>query len=214
MSHDMQASKATDWIRMIVKTTRKSSRLKINKYDQSKLDGLEHWCSVMLKNTSWLIRMDWNIANLTLHYIRYWIQLFPTVKKYLSWGSRARPYSPACLIQQESVVTPTLLCKPLICLWSLFEMFHIFCEGSAGRGIVSKDKPNTDIFGRLFWRGPHPVLICPGALAANLELWNISQVETCPGELQVRHSKCSHLQLYNKTQSFKSALKGSVPKCN
>lgn len=41
-------------------------------------------------------------------------------------------------------------CKPLICLWSLFEIFHIFCEGSAGRGIINKEKPNADLLANCF----------------------------------------------------------------
>lgn len=118
-------------------------------------------------------QMDWNM---TRHYIWYWIQLFPTITKYPSWGSRDRPHSWACFNQQESVVTPTLHCKRLIRLWSLFEIFHIFCEGSAGRGIITKDKPNVDLLAN-FSRRPHPVPICPGAPAAEVELWNISQVE-------------------------------------
>lgn len=95
-------------------------------------------------------RADWNGADMTQHYIRYWIQLFRTIKKKKSWGSRARPYSWACFNQRESVVTPTLLCKLPIYLWSLFEIVHIFCEGSAGRGIINKDKPNTDLLANCF----------------------------------------------------------------
>ncbi len=165
--------------------------------------------NILVKKNS---QMDWNRAHMTRHYIRYRIQLFPTIKKYLSWGSRAKPHSWVCFNQQESVVTPTLHCKPLICLKSLFEIFHIFCEGSAGRDIITKDKPNADLLAN-FSRRPHPVLICPGAPAAEVELWNISQVESCPGELPDHHSERTqtHLQPYNKSQSFKSALKAPAP---
>lgn len=137
----------------------------------------------------WLVRiprLDWNSANMTQHYtISNYFQLSKNI-----CGSRARPHSWACFNQQESVVTPLLLCKPLICLWSLFEIFHIFCEGSAGRGIINKDKPKADLSANCFSRQPHPVLICLGALAAELELWNITQVESCPRELPGCHSKC------------------------
>lgn len=49
-------------------------------------------------------------------------------------------------------------------------------------------------------RRHRPELICPGAPAAELELGNISQVESFPGELLGHHSKYSptHLQLQNK----------------
>ena len=123
---------------------------------------------------------------------------------------------PARLDQQESDVTPTPLCKPLVCLWSLFEIFHIFHEGSAGRGILNTDTSSADLLANCFSRQHHPGLLCPGAPVAELDLCNISQAESCPGELPDRHSERSqtHLQLYNTTQSFKLALKAAVPQCD
>lgn len=87
---------------------------------------------------------------MTQHYVPHWIQLFPTIKKHLSWGSSARLHSWTCFNQQESVVAPLLYCEPLTSLGSLFEIFHIFCEGSAGRGIINKDKPNADLLANCF----------------------------------------------------------------
>lgn len=147
-------------------------------------------------------RMDWNSANMTWHYIRYWIQLlFPTIKKYLSWGSRARPHSWACFNQQESVATPTLRCKPLIRLWSLFEIFHIFCEGSAGRGLINKDKPNADLLANCFQGDLILRWSAPGLSLLNWSSETLARLSLVPGNYRTATAKCSqtHLQLCNKT---------------
>lgn len=146
----------------------------------------------IVKHTSaWLMGfpwMDWNRVNMTQHYIRYRIQLFPTIKKNL-WAGEAEQGLAAVLILTSSNHLMLPHCT-VNCLWSWFEIFHIIPRTLQGRSIMEKEKANTDL------------------LARHFELWNIIQVESCPGELPDCHnSKCSqaHLEPYHKTQWFKSA---------